>query len=1009
MSTKFGKGGLLRSTILAGFAAAGISGAAANAQIQVPEPQEEEETAGDRIVITGSRIARDSFSSDAPVDVFGSDDAVQSGQSSLAELMQSTTIAMGSSQSNAITSTQGSVTGGQGVETVSLRGLGANRTLVLLNGRRAGPAGVRGQVSSFDLNVIPLSAIERVEVLKDGASSIYGSDAVAGVVNIITRHDTGGNLDFYTSLSEDGGGEETRLSATYGWEFDRGNFSLTFDDFRRRELAVGDRDYLNCNQPNVLLNGQRHDVIDPQTGTYKCENLLWAQMWIYDYAYAYGDGSTNLSGRSNPNNIQFDYDGRLAAAGFTPVGDNRGGAHPSWLSAPDGWYFLDGSIRDQRAQQNMWAPMYDTATMVPETNRQTLYAQGEYELTDSITMYGEALLNRRDTQYTSYQMLWGYTYFEYYYAGEHDPDVAAAGWDGFSFNYPTMIAPYTNDTSVEYQRFVFGLEGDDFFNLDTWSWDMSIQKTRSEGEYAYDRFIADAIYHAYAGAGRPTCVPGDVTDVTGTPCVDLPWHDENFAAGNLTDDQANFIFGRDIGRTVYDQFSFDAIANGDVIELPAGTMGMAVGVHYRTDEINDTPGEIILADNAWGDSTAGITAGSDTTTAIFAEAFIPVFSNFDITASGRFTDVDSYGSGSTYKVGGNFRLNDDIRLRATYGTSFRTPGLFELYLADQSSIFDQRSIEVCHNYTQRLADGDISQNMHDNCQVDVPRDLLTGPGDPVSVFTGGGAGRLEAETSTSLNVGFVWAPSGQNFRLSVDYFEIEVNDQVDVLGGGNILSACYNSLDFANDPVCDLFTRWTAPDGSIPDRPYVLTVVDNYLNISSQTNSGIDLNADYFQDFMGGELAVNFAAAYQLTDTYQIFEGSVVDDNNGLAGDPKLVANLNFAYTEGDWSSYWGMRYIGATSNHKDYLLRQGTDQLYVGEDVQYVLSTEAMIYHDVSAAYEAGDWSFRAGVSNLFDEHPPSASNVEANLMSMVGTSVMASQYDYIGRRFFANISKAF
>ncbi len=173
----------------------------------------------EEIVVTGSRIRRDTFSSAAPMEMVLTEAAPARGITDLATLLQTTTVAMGSPQvTSAISATGDPSNGGLGTNTLSLRGLGANRTLVLLNGRRAGPSGVRGSVSSFDLNAIPLAAIERVEVLKDGASSIYGSDAVAGVVNIITKKTDGASFDAFVTAPEQSGGEQLRLSGSWGKE-----------------------------------------------------------------------------------------------------------------------------------------------------------------------------------------------------------------------------------------------------------------------------------------------------------------------------------------------------------------------------------------------------------------------------------------------------------------------------------------------------------------------------------------------------------------------------------------------------------------------------------------------------------------------------------------------------------------------------------------------------------------------------------------------------------------------
>lgn len=202
--------------------ATAISIALANGSLVVGAPvlaQEADDAASEvveELIVTGSRIRKDVFTSSTPLDVIDVGQASVQGIANMGELLRRNTAAAGSSQVTAATTTEFVQNGGVGANTLSLRGLGANRTLVLINGRRPGPAGTRGAVSSFDINILPLATIERVEILKDGASSIYGSDAVAGVINIITRKDDGGEIDGFISQPSDSGGEETRLSATWG-------------------------------------------------------------------------------------------------------------------------------------------------------------------------------------------------------------------------------------------------------------------------------------------------------------------------------------------------------------------------------------------------------------------------------------------------------------------------------------------------------------------------------------------------------------------------------------------------------------------------------------------------------------------------------------------------------------------------------------------------------------------------------------------------------------------------
>src|SRR5258706_601860 len=167
------------------------------------------------------------------------------------------------------------------------------------------PVRTRGGGSSFDLNVLPLGAVERIDILKDGATSIYGSDAIAGVVNSITKKGNGGALEGFASRPTKRGGEESRVNASWGRALDHGNFRITADYYRRSELNKGSRDYFRCGEQYIFdpATGARRDVVDPRTGTYHCSDLLWGQVWLYDYSTApdpitglprYGNGQTTI-------------------------------------------------------------------------------------------------------------------------------------------------------------------------------------------------------------------------------------------------------------------------------------------------------------------------------------------------------------------------------------------------------------------------------------------------------------------------------------------------------------------------------------------------------------------------------------------------------------------------------------------------------------------------------------------------------------------------------------------
>lgn len=243
---------------------------AQEAGIEATSPEEEAQPAPDdttRIIVTGSHLRRDEFSSPDPLQVISPELAARKGISDTAGMLQGNPLAAGSSQVTSTISANFPTNGGIGVETLSLRGLGANRTLVLLNGRRAGPAGTRGTVSAFDLNVLPLSVIDEVEVLKTGASSVYGSDAIAGVVNIKTREELDGfDMRGFTSVPQQGGGETYNLSGAWGKMFDGGHITISGDYWHQNALKMGDRKYLSCQEEYLFRpDGKtRADLVDPR-------------------------------------------------------------------------------------------------------------------------------------------------------------------------------------------------------------------------------------------------------------------------------------------------------------------------------------------------------------------------------------------------------------------------------------------------------------------------------------------------------------------------------------------------------------------------------------------------------------------------------------------------------------------------------------------------------------------------------------------------------------------------
>ncbi len=1013
MTKRFG-GRLMYSTALA--LAISVGGAYAQDQTDevatVSEDSEDDAAVQDKVVVTGSRIARNEFTSPVAIDVLTADEAKIEGLGDVAALLQTSTAASGSSQINGAVANEFVSNGGTGAETLSLRGLGANRTLFLLNGRRAGPSGTRGSVSSFDLNSIPLAAVERVEILKDGASAIYGSDAIAGVVNIITNKEDGGTVDGYVSMPFEEGGEEFRLSASYGKSFDRGNFRVTGDFFKREILARGDRDYLDCNEAYAFnSDGSRADVIDPRTGEFQCRDLLWGHVWIYDYA-----ADTNVP-TTFPFLAQYDYDGSLAAN--IPGYPNSGAF--GQLSVPNGFFpvYYDQNDIDGLAAWNginvgteprglvdYDHPFQDAETLVPQVERITLMAEGEFQLSDNITLYGEALYNTRETYSDSYRQFWSY-----HYGGDSlglfggpgtNPEASAQGWTGLQWFSPTAISDRADErVVVDYTRFVGGIRGDLEGFMDGFSWDLAYQYSKSEGEYTEDFIYDDAISDYNFQTELCGTVNGGVTSVAGRPCVDVPWFDPELLRGNYSPEVEQFLFTRDTGDTEYTQSSIEGYVTGPIFTLPAGPVGAAVGFLYQEDEIVDTPSDIILAGNAWGASSAGITAGKQEQKAVYGELDIPIladkpfFESLNLTASGRITDINTVeDQGETYRVALNWALSPEFRVRATQGTSFRAPGLFELFLADETSFARQGIIDPCFQWGSNT---DISPIVAANCAADgIPQDHA--PAISASVFRGGGLGTLEPETSDNFSAGVVWTPSFTDLSVAVDYFDIEINDEITTLTAQQIVQGCYTSDTFPAEPLCARFDR--NPAG--PDGFRITDVRAQFVNVASQKNEGFDVTVRYNHETPWGDLTIDAQATHQLESFTQLDALGDIEDLNGEYGEPETTGYINFTLdTNTNWDFFWGIDYIGET----DQVERNTIDlaQTLYGVPVTYKWFTEETIYHTLSTEYTRDDWTFRIGVSNVFDEHPPAVSDADS------GNSLIVSQYDYLGRRVFLNLSKSF
>jgi iron complex outermembrane receptor protein len=1028
-----------------------------------PQQVEKNKAESNAIVITGSRIRSNPYTSPDPITVINPDLELKGGASSTAELLQENPVAAGSFQITDVISAGNFVNnGGAGVETLSLRGLGASRTLVLVNGRRAGPAGTRGSIDGFDLNVLPSTIIQSVDILKTGASSIYGSDAVAGVVNLHTKTATDGLVvRGFSSVPFKSGGGTWDVSGAWGKVFSRGHVLVAVDYTHRDRLKRGDRVYLNCAHQNLFhSSGLRHDVVDPRTGEPRCVGPIQNMLLISDL----GLGLPTTPNGNPYDVVQFNNPGDNLDQFLPPINDPEVGfsAPPGFFGLPDFCATVDPATGNPRpatpadeAQcntalglENQYSQVNSNSDVTPKLNRYTIWADASYELTDHIEAYTELLYNRRKTDFVGARQLFFFQFPSNGFfnlpsifctparqavnncspneIGDPSNDIT-----GVILFRPVIEIPTGNQTDVKYTRGVGGLRGDfgPNFLAGNWHYDAYVQYSRSNGDYTNDIVFQDAVD---SQEFRTHSCAGTVTRIRGVPCIDIDWTDPRVLAGNFTPEEKAFLFGKDTGNTTYNQLTGEASVSGDVVHLPAGPLGLALGVQWRRDSIDDTPGPITAAGNVWGSSVSDPTRGHAVTKEAFGEIQVPLIHNTpfiqDLNFSGaaRVTDVtatrksdglsDSSNGNWTYKLGLNWQTNEWLRFRATLGTSYRAPALFEQFLGNTTGFLSQLSIDPCINFGAALTAGTISQRVADNCaSLGIPNNYAGAGSSAVSV-SGGGIGVLKPETSKAKTFSVVLTPlegfwSGNRWSLAVDYFDINVKGEISQLGASNIVFSCLNSANFPNDPVCSLFDRNPANSAE----PFNITQIrDAFININRERNRGVDVTAQMTQDF--GNLG-KFAALAQMTwsieDNTTLFSGSE-QTFEGTAGEPKWVGNFRFTWDKGPWELFWGLNVIGGTSDEqslRDFL--GGTTCIHSAlrdAEVCPIFRLKPQFYHSVSITRNIGDrYRFIVGISNLFDRKPPLVSNAD-NVISSIGNApVFGTQYDLIGRRAFVSVQAKF
>lgn len=902
----------------------------------------------EKIQVTGSRISRQGAIAPSPVTAISGESLLNSGAMNIGEVLNelpslANTFSLGNS---------GQFIGTAGLSILDLRGMGTDRTLVLVDGKRhvsssAGSAAV-------DTNTIPTSWIERVEIVTGGASAVYGADAVTGVVNFILKKNIEGfDVSATQGFAQENGYKNDKYQASYGFNFDndRGNIAFAAEYSSQEALEALDNPWTATSYRNMsfesIMGYERSE--DQLNSTAFPDNFYTANAGYY---------TLNNSGVFGGNSQTFNADGSIREI-YT--GDQ-----------------VDGAFCANCDSFNL----RQFTQLQPEFDRTNLNVKGNYELNDDTTVYAQAKY-ARTRAITMGQPAFFYGGSETTikkgnpFLDETVVEYMKANGDLKSIQLNRMMTDLGRRTEAderETYRYVLGIEG---YMGDEWSYEAFVNygKTELERENRNNLILQNfenALNAITDGDGNIVCASG-----SDDGCVPL----NIMGFGQPSQEAIDYVNTTSVGTSKIEQYNAGAtIANSGIYELPAGYVGFAAGVEYRKEK-----SEIEEPDNAAGTffNTLGEDKGDYDVSEVFTEVTIPLLADlpgvemltFDTAA--RIANYSSIGNAKSWKLGLDWKVYEDLRLRATKSSALRAPNIGELYGEASQTFF--RVDDPCR--TDNLADlANADQRIANCAALGIPADFNSDYDSATLEGVNGGNIDLQAESSISKTLGVVYTPSWfEGFTATVDYWEIELTDAISSIDGQTILDRCVDSESGINNVYCGLIDR----DGTTGE----ITQIRSYaLNIAGQEAKGIDFELGYDFDALEGAFRTSLIATY-LKDRKEFpFQDNpeVFYQYAGTAGESDWQGVFTINYSRGDWEASWKTRYLERSSLYDNQELARNPNPSNRMELPSYAVT-------DVTAGYNfANGVSLTVGIDNLFNRALPTGTT---------GTGSIDGAYDNIGR----------
>lgn len=865
----------------------------------------------DRIQVTGSRIRGVEIENQQPILTVSREDIARSGQATVADLLQNISSAGSPAISRADALASGENVGGYYID---IRNLGANRTLVLVNGVRLGATTGGYQ----DLSQIPVSAIDRIDILKDGASSIYGSDAIAAVVNVVTRQRfDGAEASVQYGQFTDGDGAETIYSGTFGTSNERGGITISAEVMEADPVFAGDR-----------------------------------------FFSAFGNAGPDYPG-----------------SGWSPVSQNG-----SWQRADGTWVTLrDGGDPLNPADYVPHTAEYNANSneqMMVQTGleRKSVFANINYDLTDRITFNSDITYNKRTTD----QQIAGYPFQSSAFGPLSGESAFNPVGEDIEFRRRLWEMPRTTRSELTTFRVVAGLNGYFDVNDRPWDWGVSYANNRNEltktghGDaslLATDQALGPSFIDANGVARCGTA--GDVID----GCV--PWNPllpfGVAGQGSLgNSDVQNFLFPyyTDTGETSTKIYS--ANLTGGLFELPAGDLSFAAGLERREETGRFVPDAFRQSGNSTG-LPATTTQGEYEVNEAYLELNVPVLADMafaqelTLNFASRYSDYSNFGSTTNSKGSFLWRPIESLALRGTWAQGFRAPSIDNLFGGVGGSF---------ESYTDPCS-VDVSGSVAGNAActaAGVPADYVQlgqglvpcteWPCQTPDQFLSGSNPDLGPEESISKTAGIVWSPGfADGLTLSLDWYNYKITNAIISDSVGRILRDCYVLGDASR---CDGITR--AADGHISNMFYGLT------NLGALETEGWDIGARYsLRETAVGGFTFDWQTSY--LSKYDSLGQNAAGDNIfiGGVGEPGLfrirsTLSTNWEVND-EWNVTWNMRYYSGINDGCVTNRPCTNPDRYQFDESAPVNRLGSNTFHNLQVSYNAPwDATVSVGVDNVFD-----------------------------------------